>query len=177
MARKSSKASSKKSAKSFLAKKSAKLTELSRAAVGLGAFILPKSGVKILYLDLNRRNVQSKYQCSLLKNETPVRFLREKKTIAYVNLVTSTDKISTINLIPLYFLSLSYFLSPNFSSSIPYTFSLCLTFYHLIFPPPPLTLSLFVFLSKTYMEISLTNLECEAIKYGIGKKEKCSHLE
>ncbi len=33
---KSSKASSKKSAKSFLAKKSAKLTELSRAAVGLG---------------------------------------------------------------------------------------------------------------------------------------------
>jgi hypothetical protein len=35
-ARKSSKGSSKKSAKSFLAKKSAKVTELSRAAVGLG---------------------------------------------------------------------------------------------------------------------------------------------
>jgi hypothetical protein len=37
-ARKSSKASRKKSAKSFLAKKSAKLTELSRAAVGLGTY-------------------------------------------------------------------------------------------------------------------------------------------
>ncbi len=64
LARKSSKASSKKSAKSFLAKKSAKLTAQSswlgkglhslvsgiiNYNFGLSAFILPKSGVKITH--------------------------------------------------------------------------------------------------------------------------------